>query len=425
MNKIKQEKRIIASNFFSLSVLQIANYILPLIILPFLVRVLGLEKFGLVMFAQSLATFFNIAVDFGFEISGTREIALLKKQKEKVSQIFSAIILIKLGLVIFWFLMLWFMVELVPRFRENSIVYFLSFGVVVGNTLFPVWFFQGIEKMKFVTLINILAKLIFTILIFFIIRNESDYYLVPAFNSIGYIIAGFLGLVIALKHTKLVVPPWILIKRLFYDSTSLFLGKFATNLYTTCNVLILGFFTVDSIVGVYSSIEKLLLAVKNVYVPFYQAVFPWLSNQPYIKRIQFLKKIGPVILMVGVGITSVILFFGKEILTIIYNDEFLLEYINVFKILGFLAILSGLNMMFISLYFPAVKMYKTRMRILFQAGILHLCISLVLVKINGIYGMAFSVLTTELLLLVFSYIIYIKNLKKEKECFLSKENIQD
>ena len=237
--------------------------------------------------------------------------------------------------------------------------------MVVGHAIFPVWFFQGIEKMKFVTLINMLAKIIFTLLIFIVIRSESDYYLVPAFNSIGYIVAGVLGLLISLKHTKVSKPEFGMIKRLMKDSFSLFLGKFATNLFTTCNVLILGLFAGNAVVGVYSSMEKLLLAVKNVYLPFYQAVFPWLSNQDANKKITILKQTAPFVLGVGIIITSTILIFGDSILLLIYNDELLNSYIIIFKILSFIAIFAGLNMMFTSLYFPAVKMYKTRMNIFF------------------------------------------------------------
>jgi PST family polysaccharide transporter len=375
---------------------------------------LGVEKFGLVMFAQSLGTFFLIAVGFGFDISGTREIAISKNNKEQLSQMFSAIMTIKFFLIVFWLCVLFLVVEFIPRFKEDSLVYYLSYGMVVGHAIFPVWFFQGIEKMKFVTLINILAKLIFTILIFVVIKNKSDYYLVPAFNAIGFISAGFIGFLISLKHINLVKPPFRLIIKLFKDSFSLFVGKFATNLYTTCNVLVLGLFAGDTIVGVYSSMEKLLLAIKNIYAPFYQAIFPWLSNQLPEKRIRVLKKITPYITGVGTIITLGILFFGDAVLAIIYNDELINSYSYIFKTLGLIGVLSGLNMMFTSLYFPAVKMYKTRMNIFLIAGFSHLILSLILVKKYDIDGTMIAVLITEILLLVLGFYYYRKHLKLEK-----------
>jgi len=403
IKKISDDKKVIVSNFFSLTILQLANYLLPLIIIPFLVRVLGIDKFGLVMFAQSIATFLMIAVDFGFEISGTREISMHRNQKREISQIFSAIMSIKLILIVFWFSLLFLVVELIPRLKADALVYYLSFGLVIGQAIFPVWFFQGIEKMKFVSGINILAKIIFTLLIFVVIKEESDYYLVPAFNSIGYIIAGVLGLVLGLKKISFVVPKIDLMKKLFQESFSLFLGKLSTNLYTTCNVLILGAFTGNTVVGVFSSMEKLILAIKNIFVPLYQALFPWLSNQEPIKRIKVLKSITPYILGAGVIITLVILIFGEQILTLIYNDALISSYAIIFRIFSLVAVFASLNMMFISLYFPAIKMYKIRMYILMISGIVHLFISLLAVKLFGIYGIATTVVFTEFLILILAY----------------------
>ena len=79
---MNNEKKIIAKNYVALLFIQGANFILPLIILPYLVRTLGSEKYGLVMVAQSVALFLTIIVDFGFNISATREVANLKNDKE-------------------------------------------------------------------------------------------------------------------------------------------------------------------------------------------------------------------------------------------------------------------------------------------------------------------------------------------------------
>ena len=194
------EEKLVLHNFFSLVLLQGANYILPLIILPYLVRVLGAEKFGLVMFAQSFAVFFNVFVDFGFNISGTREISLARENKVKVGAIFSAIMIIKLGLLIVAFSLLFLITNLFTRFSIDAEIYLLSFGVVIGQALFPIWFFQGVEKMKIVTFVNILSKVIFTVLVFFLINTELDYHKVPIFNSLGFIVSGLLGFLLSFKY---------------------------------------------------------------------------------------------------------------------------------------------------------------------------------------------------------------------------------
>ncbi len=414
-NKIEGDKKTIASNFVSLTVLQGANYILPLLILPFLVRTLGSEKFGLVMFAQSLAVLLKIVVDFGFTMSGTREISLARNDKKKLSEIFCAIILIKTGLIIVGFIILFFIVELFTRFTVDSEVYYLSFGIVIGQAIFPVWFFQGIEKMKFVTVVNIFAKIIFTVLIFLAIREESDYILVPIFNSLGFIIAGLLGLFLSLKYIFIVVPRISLVKRLLKESSSLFFAKFASTLYTSSNVFILGLFTGNTIVGVYSSMEKLILAVKNIYTPLYQAMFPWLSNQTSEVKRSTIKKLFPFILSLGVIITASILIFGETMLTFIYDDELITSYVSVFKILSFISIFSGINMLYNNLYLPSIKKYKTRMLIFIIGGIFNLLLVFILIKQYGVYGMASAVTITEFLLLILGFYYFNKYSSQKKE----------
>ena len=421
MPKINQNKdkirrfissnRALISNYISLIVLQGANYILPLIILPFLVRVLGTDKFGLVMFAQSLCIFLTVLVDFGFNLSGTREISLAREDKSKMSEIFLAIMFIKTVLIILAFLLLFIVVMVFDRFTKDYEVYLLSFGLVIGQAIFPVWFFQGIEKMKFVTIVNVLAKIIFTVLVVLFVNSESEYIEVPIYNSLGFISSGILGLIISLKYIAYKPPSLKLIRQLFKETSSLFVSNFATMLYTSSNVIILGLFTNNTVVGVYSSMEKLILAVKNFYTPIYQALFPWLSQKQEEEKIRVVKKIRPYIIAMGILITMVILIFSDQILDLIYDNSSISEYSNVFRILSFIAIFSGLNMLYNALYFPAVKKYKLRMKILVSGGILNIIISFLLVNLFKIYGTASSVFITELYLLILGTYYFKRSLR--------------
>ncbi|MBL7471755.1 flippase [Robertkochia sediminum] len=396
------------SNFSALFVIQIANYVLPILVLPLLVRQLGAENFGLVMFAQSMMVFFHVFVDFGFSLSGTREVSLNKDTPEELSNIFSAILFIKVILLILGAGVLAIVIFSFDRFKGEELVYLLSYGIVIGQGLFPIWYFQGVEKMKVITLLNVSAKVIFTLLVFVSIREESDYLLVPIFNSFGFIISGILGLVLAIKSLKIRKPKMSLTIRLLKESSLLFYSNVATSLYTASNVFILGYFSGNVMAGIFASMEKLILAVKNIYVPIYQAVFPWLSKKSPAEIRELIKKSYPFIGLIGVLMFITILFGAETILNLLYNDQRIGEYFYVLQLLGLIAIFSGLNMLFNTLYFPAIKAYSVRTKILIAGAVISVILSLIFVPLYNINATAIITVVTELLLLIFAVFYFIK-----------------
>ena len=192
-NFIKKEKRLLG-NFFSLSILQIFTYALPLLIMPYLVRILGVEKFGLVAFAQSFIMFFNIIVDFGFTLSATREISVNRDNREKVTEIFSSVMTIKFVLILFTYMIMNGIVFSFNKFSPEWQLFNFSFLFVIGQAMFPIWYFQGMESMKYITIVNVTSKLLFAGLIFVIIHKPDDYIFVPILNGGGMICGAVLSL---------------------------------------------------------------------------------------------------------------------------------------------------------------------------------------------------------------------------------------
>jgi len=398
-NRNKSELKVVTKNFSSLVVLQGVNFILPLVTMPYLVRVLGSEKFGLVMFAQAFAIFFNVIVDYGFNLSATREISVHRENHDKVAEIFSSVFSIKILLLICSFIVLVLLTNVVPNLKSESTIFLLSFGVVVGQALFPIWYFQGIEKMQFVTLINVIAKVLFTVLIFTMVKSKTDYILVPVFNSVGFIIAGVLGLVIALKNISFKIPDREGTIVRFKESTQLFVSNLSVTMYTVSNTVILGFFTNNSLVGVYSSFEKLILAIKNVYAPLFQALFPWLSKKNNKEIDDISQKLILPLLAVGLLGFAVIYFGADLILELVYANDLISSYSNIFRLLGLIAVFSALNMLFNTLFLSARKKYKERMIIMLTTGLLNLALAIWLVQWMGIWGIAITVTFSEFLLL--------------------------
>lgn len=404
---------IVFKNYLYLLMIQGANFILPLITIPYLVRTIGTHKFGIVMVAQSLALFLTIVTDFGFNISATREVAMIKNNKESLSQFFFNVIFIKTILLICSFLVLLSLTIFVEKFNQESLVYLLSFGIVFGQVLFPSWFFQGIEKMKMITLINVLAKLIFTVSVFLVIKNQDDYYFVPLFYGLGFLLSGALGFIFSLKYIQYKKPIVIESIQIAKESFSLFLSNLAVSLYTNMNTFIIGVFVSDSLAGVYSSMEKLIVATKSIYTPLYQAMFPNLSIKGKHKIKETIEYMKYYVGGLGIIISLVIILFAKDILEIIYKDDLITSYYSIFQILGLIGFLSSLNMLYVSLFFPAVKAFNDRLKILSFAGLFNVFMVLLLIQFYTIYGVAISATISEFFILILAIYFYKKHVKKE------------
>lgn len=395
-------------------IIQGSNIVLPLITFPYLVRVLGVKNYGIVMMAHSLSIFLGIIVDFGFNISATREVSVLKENKTKLSNYYSNVLFIKSFLIIISFSLLLLIVSFVYNFNINKEVYIYSFGIVVGQALFPTWFFQGIEKMKVITLINLLSKIIFTGLIFIFIKNENDYILTPIFNSLGFILSGFLGFIISLKYVYLSKPSFSKIIKISKESLSLFTSNVFVSLYTSLNTLILGLFTTESLAGVYGSMEKLIIAIKSIYSPLYQAIFPNISSKKNIEILEYIKKLIIPVLFSGVLIMVFVMVFAKDILELVFNNEFITKYYVIFQILASIAVFSSLNMLYVTLLLPALKKYNKRLKTLVIGGLVNIIIIIPLIKLFSIHGVAISACFTEFFLLFLSYLGFQKLQKQLK-----------
>lgn len=283
------EKKRVLSNILSLSVLQGVSYFLPLITFPYLVRVLGMENFGILAFATAVTAYFIAVTDYGFNLSATKDISIAREDRQEVSRIFSAVMMIKLILTVLCLFVLIVLTIVIEQFRENWQVFVLTFGMVIGQAMFPVWLFQGMERMKYITYIHILAKVFFTVCIFIFVKDASDILLVPLFNTLGYLIAGLISVYLAVKMFK--------VKFVAQDKKSLisqlvkgwhiFYSRIFVSLYSTTNIVILGFLTNNTMVGYYSVAEKIVQALTGLFQPVLQAVFPFLANIYSVSKDRF------------------------------------------------------------------------------------------------------------------------------------------
>jgi polysaccharide transporter, PST family len=283
------------ANMFWLYSLQGLNYLVPLAVLPYLIRVLGVERYGLIAFAQAFAQYFVIVTDYGFNLSATRRIALIRDDREEVSRLYWSVILIKLGLMLLGAIVVASLLAVVPRFHANASLYAIAYIAVLGNVLFPVWLFQGMEQMRYISIVSGGAKVLSAVLLFVLVHRESEFLLAVAIQSGGILVAGIAGFSIGLARFQLSFhwPSRFELAQTLRDGWHLFVSNAAGTLYATSNVFLVGLIAGNVQAGYFSVAERVTRSLQGMLGPVTQAIYPYVSGLAARSReaaVEFLRK---------------------------------------------------------------------------------------------------------------------------------------
>jgi len=399
----------IMSNMLSLFSLQGLTYILPLLTFPYLTRVLGPANYGLIAFATAFIGYFQLFTDYGFNLSATREISLNREDKTKVSKIFSSVMVTKTFLMILSFIIMTTVVLSFDKFRSHWILYFFTFGMVIGNLLMPSWFFQGMERMKYISMLNMGAMLIFTASIFIFIRQASDYIYVPLINSIGAITMGIIALRIIRKDfgVNFILPCLKDIKNQMQKGWHLFISTLGISLYTTSNTFILGFFVSSTIVGYYAVAETLMKALQGLISPISQSIYPYFSKLQSENSLRAKGELKKILLIIGVltlTLSVVLVFCAPLIIKILAGQKYL-HSIPLLQVMVFIVFAVGVNNILGVQGLVAFGYEKYFSKTVIFAGLLHLIVLISLILLLGSLGAAIAVVITELIICVIEYIL--------------------
>lgn len=259
-----------------LMILQGLNYLAPLLVWPYLMTVLGAEQFGCISFAIAANQYLMIIVDFGFNFSSTKGIALAKGNQESINRLFSETLVAKLLLLAGAFVLLLAIVA-IPKFRIYAQTSLILFSMVVCSALTCVWLFQGLGKIRIVSIINCVSKIAILPLTFVLVRTNNDTLLAACILGGVYVVSAILSLLLVRlqRLARLVAITWSGIKAILKDSFPIFVSNAASSIYAMLFVVILGYFALPDEVGKYAAAEKLMrMACYAVWLPVSQAFFP-------------------------------------------------------------------------------------------------------------------------------------------------------
>lgn len=397
-------------NMASLFTLKGAEYIISFITLPYLLRVLGPEKFGAIAFAQTIITYGNLLVDYGFNLTAPRDIA--KCNKEDIPKNFVAFYGAKFVLLV-PILLIGTLLMAIFRNYLDIILMLCVLPSLIGNVIFPVWYFQGIQEMRFITVFNLIARTISVIAIFAFVTVQSDYRLAAFLQSVTPIVAGVISLIVLYRKTPEIfsMPSWHDIKAKFKEGWDIFISTVFISLYTNSNVFILGIMTNDTVVGYYSAANKLIMAVNGLMGPISSAIFPHIAalyKESREKAIAFLHKtvryIGGLSLLASLG-TFIL---AEPIVHIIMGDSYE-ESILILRILSFFPFVVALSNIFGVQTMVTFGMQNIFSRILMLSALFNFILIFPLIYFWEGIGLSITVMIVESFVTITMYLILRKN----------------
>lgn len=398
INKSKDGKTVFA-NFGYLSLLQVAGYVFPLISMPYLARVIGADGFGKIAFASAIVVWIQTISDWGFNLTATRDVAQNRDNKELVSRIFSNVLWARSVLTLLSGIILLLVVLLVPYLRENADIIFVTFLLVPGYILFPEWFFQAIEKMKYTTLFNLLLKLVFTVAVFVFIHKREDYLIQPLLTTIGYLLCGIGALYLIFKKWgySLYKPQWGEIFKTIRNSTDVFINNLMPNLYNSFSVMLLGFFGGSTANGIYDGGNRFPVIFYQFQSVLSRAFYPFLSRRP--DKHSFYAKLNIASALIG---AVFLILLSPLFIKIMLGNEFE-KSIVVMQILSFSVVFLAMDYTYGTNFLIINHKEKPLRNLTFVSSIVGMGVAIPLVYYFSYIGAAITVLLCRGMLGVGSY----------------------
>lgn len=411
----------LTENIISLVTIKGLQYILAFITFPYLTRALQVEKFGAVVLSQSIIQYFVLFTDYGFNLTGPREIAqhdsIEERGKVFANVFFAKLFLLMLATIIFAIALVGLKITMGVSVALYAIVYLM----VIGNVLFPIWFFQGIQQMRYITYVNIIARIFSVGGIFYFVRKPEDYLLAAFFQAVVPVVAAIASwVIIASKYSDVMCLPTVAgVKNALKDGWTIFTSTIATNLYTASNVVFLGMLTSPIVVGYFSGAKKIIDNVTSLFSPITQAIYPHINKrvaESESKAVQFLRK---VLIVLGGGnfcLAIFILVFAEWIVRLLLGTGYE-QSVLLLRIMAFLPCIIALSNVFGIQTMLPFGMQSAFSKVLMSAAVINTVLVFPLIYLYQGVGVCVSITITEFF--VTTTMFYI--LKKRGICIWRKQ----
>jgi O-antigen/teichoic acid export membrane protein len=383
------------------------NLITPLLVVPYIVSICGVENFGKTSIAMAISFFMMVFIDYGSDIIGVKEVAVNRENNVQLEKIFLTTFSAKFVLLLLVLTISSILFCFVPFFNTEKSLFFLGLPILVGQFMNPTWFLQGIENFKWITILTIISKLIYLFGIFFFIHQTADYVYINLWWGIGTMIAnGFAFIYLLKKHS-------ISFKKLNFDAVllllksnfSMFFSQIFVSLQMYAPIMLLGFFGNNLLAGSYKIIEQIIVVFKTYIYLFFNFVYPrvcFLLNKNTKEGLWFWK-IYNGLNFVFITVSMLVIYIFAVDAVSFFTKTNITEISKLLKIAVLIPLVLSISIPLkqLVLGFDKQKFY---VRITMIMVIINLLIMIVLIPNFKIYGVLISLIIIEILTIIVYYL---------------------
>lgn len=331
MNGIEMIKKILkrkaVKNGAWLYLLQIFNTVVPLLTLPYITRILGAKQYGVFSIAINVIGYYQVVVEYGFAMSATRKVALSDKDSDSLSKTFSTVFFSRCLLLMVCFGITAGYIFLNKSQLSQCFCLMILMITLFGNCIQLNWLFQGMQQMKYITIVSMISRTITVIMTFVFVKSINDLYLYCLLYAISPVISGILGLMFAKKtfNVHLVEVHLNEIASELKSGWYVFTTQLSSKVFGAIGITFLGLFATNEEVGIYSAIQKIPNILILAWTPITQVLYPISSqrfNESFKRGKLFVNRMKqifvPLFLLVAIGCSAV----SKLLVAIAFGEEY-------------------------------------------------------------------------------------------------------
>lgn len=385
---------------------QVFNLITPFLVMPYIISICGESGYGKIGIGMAWAFFIMVFVDYGSEITGVKEVAVNRENTKKLEAIFITTYATKLLLLITIIAILSIVFFTIPYFSTDKSLFFFSLAMVVGQFINPTWFLQGVENFKWITILNILSKIIYLAGVFIFIHEPEDYVLSNLIWGLGMILANtiaFLYVVFdysfSFSNTKKSE-----VKKLLKQNFSLFSSQIFVSLQMYAPIVFIGIFGGNTMAGQFKIVDQIIVIFKTYLLLFFNFVYPricYLLDKSRQEAMRFwITYNGLNLIFITICMTVVFIFSTEVVL--FFNPTQVQLISDLLKIAVFIPVIQAISIPLKQLVLAENKQ-KQYVRITMIMTVLSLLLIVIITPLYQVLGVVLSLIIAEILI---SFIFY-------------------